>query len=408
MPLGGYKFAGRYCQKDSLTDQQWAKRMQETKVAAFMAANALANAGWEYDMDGSPDGNIHCLDTVGNNYCTCFKNTVAGGYFAIYTLCAVMAPPASEGYVSKAHYRAYYGTGSTNFYIGATGTNFIRVGNARIAYDSDLTNIGYGTTYCFPVGNYAYGTSVGNTSDTTINYTGASTTYFGYAVKGGTVVIFAGTDLAAHLCITIASCNGFSTLFNSNDRYPAVIINTQVVQGAQTTTYETSDRQTSAFSFAGMIVAFDDVGASFMDGELYGLPMAVYDGVVEAYPFQSLYLSYIRNGQTGCYAKGIFDVSMLSWNTQLQGASGVPDILKPVANGNYLAQNCASSANEWAVPGTVSSAIAYGKAIRALNRWRYANHFGIHSQGWPACYAGWDPSNPDITQSSAWTLYSGE
>ena len=401
MSLGGYKFAGRYCQKGSLTDQQWAKRMQETKVSAFMAANALANAGWEYDMDGSPDGNIHCLDTVGNNYCTCFKNTAAGGYFAIYTLCAVMASPASEGYVAKAHYRAYYSTGSTYYYIGGSATNFIRVGNSRILYNSDLTVSDYGTTNCFPVGNLGYSTNIGNTSDTSANLTGASSAYFGYAIKGGNVVVFSGTDLSTHLCITIASCNAFSTLFNSNDNYPAVIINTQMVLGTSISdTKESATRQTNSYNFAGIIVAFNDNGESKSDGELYVLPIAVYSGAVNDYPYQSLYLSFIKNNQTGCWAKGIFDVSMLAWNTQTNGASGTPWPLQTTANGNYFCEN--SSGSEWTVNVTSS------KAIRAVNRWRYNDEWGSHSQGWPACYVGWDPSNPDITQSSAWTLYTGE
>ena len=52
MSLGGYKFAGRYCEKGSLTDQQWALLMHKTRLAAFMAANTLSGAGWHFCKNG--------------------------------------------------------------------------------------------------------------------------------------------------------------------------------------------------------------------------------------------------------------------------------------------------------------------------------------------------------------------
>ena len=80
MSLGGYKFEGRYSNRGSLTDTEWCLQIHKTRIAAFMAANARANAGWTFDYS---DGQLP-YGTSGNvtSY-TFFKKT---SYYAGYAV----------------------------------------------------------------------------------------------------------------------------------------------------------------------------------------------------------------------------------------------------------------------------------------------------------------------------------
>ena len=392
MSLGGYKFRGYYCQKGSLTDAQWAKKIHETKVTAFMAANTAANAGWQYDMTSSPDGNIHCLDSVGNNYVTVFKRTNGENdytWFALYTL-SQTTTSTETGYVAITTYRSYLGT-STNYYVGGGCSNFARIGHAAISYSDSLNSDISGTSLLFPLGNPC-STSYPGPTNSLMNCTSA---YFGCAVKQKDIIIFSGKDNSSSLCVSIVSGNAFSSFYNDNDSNGCLIFNIQQMSPTGSNNYEMNPRTLAGSYLGGFCIAFNnnDIG-SVNYCKLFVTPMAQYEGAVQYYPFQSLQMTAVPNSVTHIIGKGTLNIDLIAFNTQNVGSSGAPAIFSTVANGKLLT---VVSGVEW-----TSQAM-----IRQLNRITLSGSYVQNYLGYPALYVGWDPSNPDITQASAWTEYTG-
>lgn len=386
MSLGGYKFAGRFCQKGSLTDQQWALLMHKTKVAAFMAANALANAGWDYDMAGSPDGNYHCLDSVGNNYVTVFKRQNGENeyvWFAIYTL-GLISNAVASGYATISLYVNGLGT-VNNYYLGASSSNFIRIGKEAISYSDSLTNVPDKTTLLFPVGNIAYS---GNIS-TSNNLIGQSSAYYGYAVKGSDIIIFSGKNISS-LCVSVVSLNAFSNLVNDNDDMDCCILNLQGLDSTVSSCYESASRTYQQYSIGGICIIPNN--SAFSIGYLFVSPVSTYSGVVSKYPFQSVNAVSGSSNSSGVFGKGTLKLEMLSYNANLSIAQ---TNFTTLANGNYLVA-CSDSV-QWS---------GNNVTFRPLNSTKFSYSQNAFNCGYPALYVGWDPSNPDITQASAWTVYT--
>ena len=73
MSLGGYKFAGRYCEKGSLTDAQWALRMHKTNDVGYtglleLTPLKLSKLSAEYCRlsyaERQPTRKIYCKDCM--------------------------------------------------------------------------------------------------------------------------------------------------------------------------------------------------------------------------------------------------------------------------------------------------------------------------------------------------------
>lgn len=394
MSLGGYKFAGRYCQKGSLTDAQWALKMHKTKVAAFMAANTLSGAGWDYDMTGSPDGNYHCLDSVGNNYVTVFKRTNGENdytWFALYTLTKFTWSGTDSGAVKIWIIGNY-----TNMYIGYYATSFYRIGTVQISYSDDLSQNPSGSqsrTGLLPMGNP--GTS---TSDISSSYYPPLNTSlkdvalasFGYAIKGDSIIMLQGQGIAflpSYLKCSVASGHGFSTFTNPNDEYGVFAYNTQNEQ-PDANNYENAGRDVTTTNLSSPLCAAED-GSSrqvLHHANLGVLPLATYGTTVQEYPFQALTVFNILNSTTKTQGKGTVSVDLLSMNFPGTNQGLEPDIYGTYANGKYLCVRKTTGTNYF--------------QIAPLN-------FPTQTQRWNmALYVGWDPSNPDITQASSWTEYT--
>lgn len=389
MSLGGYKFAGRYCQKGSLTDAQWALKMHKTKVAAFMAANTLSGAGWDYDMTGSPDGNYHCLDSEGNNYVTVFKRTNGENdyaWFALYTL-GKISSAVSAGYATVSTYRSYFGS-TTNMYIGGGATNFVRIGQHAISYDDSLSQPIDGTSLIFPVGNISFNSSIDNSS-TANTLIGQSSAFFGYAVKQSDIVIFSGKDISS-ICISAVSGNAFSSLYNAGDSMACCILNFQAITSTYSSCYESASRFTQNAVLCGPSLIPNDTEFSPY-GRLFAVPQAQFNGLIEQYPFQAIQTTSSYNTATHIYGKGTLKIEFVAYNSSDNNAK---TLFSASANGNYLPVSVVQTA--W-----TSNAV-----IRSLNTTQFTDGYNSLSSGYPALYVGWDPSNPDITQSSSWTEYT--
>lgn len=390
MSIGGYKFEGRYCSKSGQTDQEWALLMHKTKVAAFMAANARADAGWAYHMDGSPDGVYHCLDSVGNNYCTCFYNESAGTYLGLYTLTYFTGSGTDSGSVKVA---LDYGilVSSSTYYVGYNAGQFVRVGITEIKYDDALDYVHLGVSRIIPVGNTGASTSnigSGYSDKTNTNFR-YSAPCFGFAIKGDNVIAFIGSHGGSStLACSAISGNAFSSFARTGDIGRAFIWNFQLINTSTSSNDEDASRSAGTSSLISSCALALDIEGKWFDLpiRIAAVPMAQYYGSVEKYPFQSL-MAYKASDSVGhIYGKGVIKIDLVSmqWVTQ----SGLlPSLYRTFANGNYLC-----------VRGATSSEISFS----SLN----VNATSSDNSYYVALYCGWDPSNPDITQSSAWTEYT--
>ena len=396
MSLGGYKFAGRYCQKGSLTDQQWALLMHKTKVAAFMAANTLSGAGWDYDMTGSPDGNYHCLDAVGNNYVTVFKRTNSENdytWFAIYTLTKFTWSGTDSGAVKLYIYANY-----SQMYYGYYATNFYRIGTSAISY-SDTLDVAP-TSRINIIGPMPVGNVGANSSNISSSYYPPSNTSlkdvtlasFGYAIKGDSIIMLQGQGsgfLSSYLKCSVASGHGFSSFVNSSDSCGAFAYNTQI-ENNNSSGYENAERNVNYVYMSSALCAATNHtnagGAPRYVAKLSAIPLATYSSSPQEYPFQSIMVFGITDDGAKPSGKGALNIDMIAVNFPGANQGIVPSLYSTVANGNYLCVN--------SVTGT------YYFKIKPLNT--------SDDISWNAAmYVGWDPSNPDITQASAWTEYEG-
>lgn len=394
MSLGGYKFAGKYCEKGSLTDVQWALLMHKTKVAAFMAANALSNAGWDYDMTGSPDGNYHCLDSVGNNYVTVFKRTNGEDdytWFALYTITKFTWSGTDSGAIKMYIYANY-----SNKYYGYYATSFYRIGTSVISYSDGLDSSPL--SHANIIGPMPIGNPGASSSDISSSYypptdsslKDVSLANFGFAIKGDSIVMLQGNGTnfnPQYLKCSVASGHGFSSFVNPDDTCGIFAYNTQKEQ-ANSYNYEYSARDVSSQNVESPLCSAADgsTGKPVYSANLGILPFATFSTAIQEYPFQSVSVFGVLNNSTNSQGKGTLAVDLLAMNFPGLNQGLEPNIYTTHANGNYL-------------------------CVRATTGTYYFNITPLNipqTKSWNmAMYVGWDPSNPDITQASSWQLFDG-
>jgi hypothetical protein len=397
MSLGGYKFAGKYCEKGSLTDVQWALLMHKTKVAAFMAANALSGAGWDYDMTGSPDGNYHCLDAVGNNYVTVFKRTNGTDdytWFAIYTICKYTWSGTDTGAIKLYLYANY-----PYSYMGYFATSFYRIGTSAITYSDDLSTAP--TSHANIIGPLPLGNPGANYQDIGSSYyppadtsfKDVSTAMFGFAIRADSIIMFQGTAFfAGYISCSVASGHGFSSFASASDACGLFAYNTQAESNTSgpdvDANKENAARNVTITNMKSDICSAVDgsTGQPTYQAKLNALIMAYYSTSVQEYPFQAIAVSGVLNSATKITGKGTLSIDLISVNFPGINQGLVPSVYSTVANGNYLCVNVISGNNYF--------------VCNPLNRTTASS---VNA----AMYVGWDPSNPDITQASAWQLYDG-
>lgn len=393
MSLGGYKFRGYYCQKGSLTDAQWALLMHKTKVAAFMAANTAASAGWDYDMTGSPDGNYHCLDSVGNNYVTVFKRTNGENdytWFALYTLTYATKTGTNTGSVQRSLMSGRFVLNSGYvFYVGTFACAYFRIGNSAISYNDsllDLTMSNNGSTPLIPMANTA---TARNYSDSdyfgrTITLFNKTSNYYGFAIKGCDIIMFAGFGAnTTDLCCSLASGNAFSRMIYDADTKKVFAANLQST-GEGGDWDEVSSRKTNGEIAFPVTACQESNGNTAVPAYLTCSDLAQWSGLPEEYPFISL------SAFTSTTGKGVINVGLICANMPKTAGQAV-GIYSSVAGGKLLA-------------AIKTDGTYYAKTIN--NAPNPDSPSGYPWTIYRVIYVGWDPSNPDITQASSWTEFT--
>lgn len=388
MSLGGYKFAGKYCQKGSLTDQQWALLMHKTRLAAFMASNALSNAGWSFDQTGGDIafesyGNvIYNISSEGYNHVSFLKHgTGAPTYLAIIT--------ETDWNNSSSIFQALASFGSPTVYFGSGNTLFHRLSTTRLDMSNLFNSSLSGALKLLPTGlpiiRYS---GYSGTSYTTDLYKTASSVYLGYALKGSSVVTVSAMDISsvAYFHFSVLSGDAFSSLSSTMGGRLMGLCPCSFQEASSSSRGEGSAENYSITDLTtGFVFVLSNNASYFAKCQRSYLSAFYTDGNNSEYPFSSLPLYGVYDSSSKCYGYGITNVDLACQN--MSTTNGGNRVI-PIANGNLLF-----------IKNTYSSTLSNNYGILLAT--------GELTNQYSRLYVGWDPSNPDITQASAWSLYDG-
>lgn len=396
MSLGGYKFAGRFCQKGSLTDQQWALLVHKTRLAAFMASNTLSNAGWSFDQTGGDIafgiyGNvIYSLDSFGRNYVSFMKHgTDSSTYIAIITAFYWGTSSSSDGKIDGPWVLAYRGANDER-YLCTGNTLYHRISKAQLTI-SNLFSTMLNATPLIPCGGGIHLNSSYVGSNKPNTFKTSSSGYFGYAVKDACVISISGNNIInTGLYYSILSGDAYSSTFGDYSEtllaycmYGSYFVNDIGNSYGETIPVTSTDGNTYG-------VLYSSLGNGDVRLHTLFIPLdAEYPltANIDKYPFCSVKTLGPLDTRTNSYIRGTVNVDLFCTSapeTREKNSYG-----STVANGNLLFISSSSA----------SSSLA-----------GYIPTYEVEFPGPRSCYVslyiGWDPSNPDITQASAWTEYT--
>ncbi len=414
MSLGGYKFEGRYSNRGSLTDTEWCLQIHKTRIAAFMAANARANAGWTFDYSdgqlpyGTSGNVIYRLDELGYNYVTTFKN----GNDAYFHICSFFywtssTSSSTQGQIALRNWiRNYTGTYGYIYTPQWNGnTLFHRIGCTRTEPDSSNWK---NMSQLIPAGSTKYhGTydyaGCSSTPDTSYTFFKKTSYYAGYAVKGKHIISIQQCEALDKYAISILTADPYSTMFNPDSPvvkfgYYCFIGRTESASNGEAyigSSFGSTSMDYEYYTVSSLQLLNKDslpTSSEYFSYRLIPSPISVYYPPVQEYPFSAITaigtsnLSLLKTSGIG----NIY-IDLLSWNCVPYQQSNF-NMYEAVANGNYLT-----------IGGvTISSG---GTSYMAI--------FGYTSSYWndisgqnQRIFCGWDSSNPDITLTSAWEEYT--
>lgn len=403
MALGGYKFAGKFCDLENLAIPGRSLLIHKTRLAAFMAANDLTDAGWSFDQTGGTIafenyGNvIYSLDSQGNNLVSFLKfGDPDPTYYAILTCMqwTITSGTPSEGYVNFSGTLYEAGSGSFISELGALNTLFHRLSKIRLTV-SNILSSAINSLRVMPASHSISRSPEcsGTTYISSDSFLTASKCYCGYAIKNGSVLSFVCDGVYRNsMSVTAFSCDAFSSLYNSgDDNKIAMIIPTNYYIGfsgsiSGETRYQILSNNSDLTS--GCIAGLDSQGyerflSAVSDPCCYFATASA--NLVLPYAGLDLYASD-HDSTTLCYGKGVTNVDFACMNINDTYPS---DLLATTANGNFI-----YIARWYTIP-----------YFSGENSFRFG---ASSSRRYVRLFFGWDPSNPDITQSSAWTEYTPE
>lgn len=396
MSLGGYKFRGYTAQRPSgMSNTDWYLLIHKTRVKAFLDASAAANAGWVIDYtDGQLDfesttGAIYRLDDLGYNYVTAFRIPNEDAYFQILTFCkwSTDSVDTANGKIRCSDILNYYSSYKT--WLEKT-TMFHRVGTSR----KDPTNLSskYRYTPLIQVGSAFDST---NTGDYTVDADSNSYVFpgytcgYGYAIKGKHIISIA--KYGSTFYYSLLSADIYQSRFNQNDNFAGFnaisFANRGSITGSYSRYYGEVNIDTSS------VLHYNTeryVGSTSYTVYQAFVPLrtANYTQATTIYPFSSVYTIMTSDSQdVQSNGIGSIPIDLLATNTTTGASFNTGSV---VANGNYL---CVSS--------TRASLYVVGLSFRSVSGWGSSNNYNSEN-----IFVGWDPSNPDLNESSSWPEYS--
>ena len=402
MSLGGYIFKGYKfilpADYDSTVDAQviaQCLRLHKMKLKAFMESCTATGASWQfYETNGDASfesyGNvIYKLDADGFNYASFFRYGTDNAYYCMMTMSDASYSSGKALFI-KNEYWAYVSSTSYRFQLS---NNMDSIGIEPITFAnmfSTATNSMYHRLSF--VTNYGY--AVTSASANTLSKS-LSNQYFGYAIKGKNIISISAYDITSitNTYVKISSIGSLSLASNTDTSNMFSYITSGGYFNAATGNYADGIFKSNAYLQVSGSNGLPYEYASHTNG---GPAPQVY--IRTPYraicvlpnsniPFEPAVISAMSKRTTnimnsdGIPTKGSVSVDLLATNIVISNETNYDmtyvNNLKPCGNGNYL---CLTK-------------------TRVTNSYPYWIRAGI-------LYCGWDPSNPDITQESAWPVYS--
>jgi len=211
---------------------------------------------------------------------------------------------------------------------------------------------------------------------------------YGYAIKGKHIISIAKCGYTFYYSLLSASI--YQSVFNSNDHF------------AQFNALSFQDRggsNTSATRYNGEIDIYSN-SVKYCRTERYvdtysytvtqlfiPLRTSNYTQATTVYPFSSVYIA-MRGDSQDVQSNGIgsIPIDLLATNTTTGNLFNKGSV---VANGNYL---CVSA--------TTGTNYTIGLSFNTVQGWGSSSYIGEN------IFVGWDPSNPDLNESTSWPEYS--
>ena len=434
MAYGGYKFKGYSVVRANLTDNtysNWCLLVHQARIKAFIESCSLSGAQWHFSKTnghlpfedyGNVIYKVRNDNYEYNNFLSFFKYGDENLYYMLATL-GEYYPPSSS---SVPHFRTdsrYCGTGSTT----ATSRKFKFMSCASSLSYSEFADTGpfAFTGGYWPTDALSCSSQRCDSEDTDTNWGsvnegslhGSFLAYtsirIGCATKGKDIIWLNTSNNK----VCIESGDGFQSYSDPDDHFGLL----KIVLG--TNTSENSAVNTSS----SLMLNFNNIEVLTSKGIQafgYNLSTSVYSNMELLPPYETLSeaggqkVSFVapyvwtwgRNWQNISdnffQSKGVVKGELLSMNLYPYGSFDNTPTLGTCVLGCNLIETYKSSSI------STNTLTIHNNARRLLYPGRsFIN--GIDSSFLIAacCYTGWDPSNPDISQSSAWpelSLYVSE
>lgn len=393
MALGGFKFVGykyaRPADYDSSVDAQVLAetlKMHKCKLKAFTESCAASGAQWDFSYSngdyafGTHGNVIYKMDSSGFNLVSFFRYGEEDAYYAIVTL---NDAGTNTGYSLQLLNQFYYYQGSqkrqsylTND-MSCIGLVDLNMANINVRPTQDRLALASDTSGSIQTSSSAQYISKGV----------PEARYYGYVTKGKCIFSFMYNALS-NFVVKISAIDSLQ-LSSPND------IKNIFSWTFMTSKVTTTNNSTGLLNHAtGYIQTLKDNGVCYEtmgpSGTNYSINLyieptknAIAYNSVDNIPYESVTMTtgmtlLPANGginSDGIITKGSTSIDMLAQNVVIPYSNINPKVT--CANGNYL------------------NVYDYVYTIQ--------DEFFVLSRFY---YIGWDPSNPDITQESAWTAYT--
>ena len=392
MSLGGYKFRGykytRPADYDSSVDAQVLAetlKMHKCKLKAFTESCAASGAQWDFSYSsgdyafGTHGNVIYKLDSSGFNLVSFFRYGEEDAYYAIVTLSDVST---STGYSLQLYNYFYYYQGSQKRQSYVSNDM-----SCASLVDLNMDNINVRPTRDrLALASDTSETMLSSSNAQYISKGVPKVRYYGYVTKGKCIFSFMYTDLSDFF-IKISAVDSLR-LSSPNDTKN---IFSWTLKTSKTTTNSTSGLVNYVTGYIQTLkdngICYETMGPS---GTTYNINLyvepaknAIAYNSVDNIPYESVTVATAMtllpaNGginSDGIITKGSTSIDMLAQNVIRPYSNINPKVA--YANGNYL------NVHNYIFTTQDENFV--------LSRFYYI---------------GWDPSNPDITQESAWTAYT--
>lgn len=390
MSLGGYKFVGfKYVRPNSYTgtdDEVKAEilKIHKGKLKAFLDSCAASGAEWAFSHT---DGDLHFqsygkvifkLDLLGFNLVSFFRYGSEDAYFAIISLSD--AATTSGRSLQLANYYYYYDNSTLNM-ITVDRNNFYCMSLA----DLTITNINTMPTLDrLAIDNYGHN-GLWNTQTNLEKYI-VDLEYVGYATKGKAIIQIRTSSLSGNFRAKICAIDCMKMSSPNDNKNIFQFATGSTISSSASLDYNAMNGYIQTLNYDGVPYELDSHSSNTgKNAGLFVTPasQSICNSPGSVVPYEQVVITPGVNRTAGTFinndgilSKGRVNIDLLATNNVFPTTNFVGGAT--FANGNYLY-----------IGGVVTTSA--DAATRPLSR---------------IYYCGWDPSNPDITQESAWTEYT--